>query len=260
MKLIQLSNEDYHANRTHVSKSWLDKIERSPSHLKAYLDGVEEREASPALLFGSMFHTLVLEPDLFDQQYIICPKFDMRTKVGKSGYDDFLLANQYRSTAAFIDQASYDVALKMRANIQAHNLAKKLLTAGKPEQSVLYKDESGVDCKARADWLRENFIVDLKTTDDASPSGFAKSIANFRYQVQAVHYQKGFDLDRFIFIAVEKKPPYAVAVYMLDEEAVYKGSETRKRNLDTYAECLVKDEWPGYSENLTAISLPRWAI
>lgn len=257
MKLIQLSNEDYHANRTHVSKSWLDKIERSPAHLKAYLDGVEEREESPALLFGSMFHTLVLEPDLFDSQYAIAPECDRRTAKGKEIWQGFL--DQSAGKKA-INAHDFSVAQKMLDNIQSHTLARKLLTAGKPEQSVLYKDESGVDCKARADWLRENFIVDLKTTDDASPKGFAKSIANYRYQVQAVHYQKGFDLDRFVFVAVEKKPPYAVAVYILDEDAIYNGSETRKRNIDTYAECLVKNQWPGYSEHLTPISLPGWAI
>ena len=63
----------------------------------------------------------------------------------------------------------------------------------------------------------------------------------------------------FIFIALEKDPPYAVAVY----EATKDMLETAQRQigplLDMYAECLRTDCWPGYKDEVQQIQLPRWA-
>jgi exodeoxyribonuclease VIII len=101
--------------------------------------------------------------------------------------------------------------------------------------------------------------VDVKTTEDASASAFAKSIANYRYHVQDAHYREGFERDRFVWIAVEIKPPYAVAVYMDDSDMLALGQSHRDTDLRTYAECKAKNEWPGYPEVIQSIQLPRWA-
>ena len=51
--------------------------------------------------------------------------------------------------------------------------------------------------------------MDIKTTQNVSPTGFAKEIKNWNYGVQAVFYMKccksiGLEVDRFIFFAVCK--------------------------------------------------------
>ena len=68
----ELSNAQYHADREYVSKTWLDKINRSPAHLKAYLDGFSSFQ-SPAMALGSLVHEAVLEPELFESKYCIEP-------------------------------------------------------------------------------------------------------------------------------------------------------------------------------------------
>lgn len=108
--------------------------------------------------------------------------------------------------------------------------------------------------------MRTNCIVDLKTTLDASPAGFAKSVAKFRYHVQRAHYSEGFDIGNFVFVAVEKTPPYLVAVYVLDEQAEIKGQELRDRDIQLYMDCLENDFWPGYSEDIEELSLPNWSL
>lgn len=62
----------------------------------------------------------------------------------------------------------------------------------------------------------------------------------------------------FIFIAVEKKPPYAVGVYKLDEESVELGRAVYRSDLRRYAECKANDNWPGYGEKIQTISVPGW--
>ncbi|EFJ2475477.1 hypothetical protein G5Z15_003800 [Escherichia coli] len=145
----------------------------------------------------------------------------------------------------------------------------------------------------------KDIIGDLKTTEDASPEGFAKSIANWRYDVQHAYYMDGTRLaleqgkcnppqegkaelsvywtdpvtgvlcrcrpdfwrgypKHFAFIAVEKKPPYAVGVYVLDSEGVEIGRAQYQHDLRVYAECVRTGEWPGYGDKIQTISLPAW--
>ena len=125
---------------------------------------------------------------------------------------------------------------------------------------------SGLQCKCRPDWLTDDgsLIIDLKTTEDASPKGFEKSVGNWRYHVQAAWYLHGIEQasgtrpDQFIFICVEKKPPYAVAVYAADPEMIEIGWQQAQRDLEVLATCKAANAWPGYSDQIETISLPRW--
>lgn len=156
----------------------------------------------------------------------------------------------------------------MRDALMAHQAANALLTGipGKAEKSVYWIDATtGVLCRCRPDWWRDdNLIVDLKTTEDASPEGFARSIAKFRYDVQDAFYTDGVQQatgkrpKAFVFIAVEKKPPYGVGVYVLDSETKDLGRAQYQHDLRVYAECLRTGEWPGYGDKIQIISLPAW--
>lgn len=156
----------------------------------------------------------------------------------------------------------------MAAAVHAHPAAGALLTSvpGEAEKSVYWRDSTtGVLCRCRPDWWRDdNVIVDLKTTEDASPEGFAKSIANWRYDVQAAYYLDGIQQatrkrpKAFVFIAVEKKPPYGVGVYVLDSDSLELGRAQYQHDLRVYAECVRTGEWPGYGDKIQTISLPAW--
>lgn len=156
----------------------------------------------------------------------------------------------------------------MAAAVHAHPAAGALLTSvpGEAEKSVYWNDPTtGVLCRCRPDWWREDdVLVDLKTTDDASPEGFAKSMANWRYDVQDPFYTDGVkiatgrNVKAFVFIAVEKKPPYAVGVYVLDSASREIGRAMYQHDLKVYAECLANDNWPGYGDKIQTINMPAW--
>jgi exodeoxyribonuclease VIII len=108
-------------------------------------------------------------------------------------------------------------------------------------------------------------VADLKTTEDASPAAFARSVATYRYHVQAAFYLDGLracdaQIDAFAFVAVEKTPPYLVAVYSADEICLARGREEYRADLLTFAECLRTDCWPGYPPFVQPLSLPAWAL
>ena len=109
-------------------------------------------------------------------------------------------------------------------------------------------------------------IVDLKTTEDASPEAFAKSIARYGYHRQNSMYVDGVEsstgdfVKGFVFVVTEKTPPYCTAVYQLDMQGVELGRDQYKRLLLDLADCKIKNAWPGYSNRIETISMPRWAM
>ena len=262
-----MQNADYHRHLA-VSKSGLDQIAKSPLHYWArYLDPNRVwPEPTPAMRLGTAFHTHVLELDQWDKQIAVAPgDINRRTKEGKEQWAAFE-ADAKRKTVITADDA--EVVMAMGRSVWRHPAAAMLLHwQGKAETTHMWTDPTtGAECKCRPDWLTNdgNLIIDLKTTEDASPSGFQRSVANYRYHCQASWYLDGVEAatghrpDQFIFICVEKKPPYAVAVYAADAEMIHIGAETAARDLARLVECKASNTWPGYSDQIEPLSLPAW--
>jgi hypothetical protein len=190
---------------------------------------------------------------------------DRRTKAGKESYAAFEAAAAGK-TVITADDA--EVVMAMGRSIMRHPGAAMLLgLPGKAETTHMWTDANyGVECKCRPDWLTDDgsIMVDLKTTRDASPRGFMRSIADYRYHVQAGWYLNGVEQatgkrpDQFIFICVESTAPYAVAVYAADEVMTDRGYEQAMKDLGKLAVCRAADNWPSYSDQIETISLPGW--
>jgi hypothetical protein len=141
------------------------------------------------------------------------------------------------------------------------------LLEGEREYSAIWDDpETGVRCQARFDDIARGIgaITDLKTTTDASPYRFPRTVFDYGYHLQAAHYLRGakalgIEADSFGIVAVEKEPPYAVAIYQLNAAAIYDGERELRPLLARWAECDAAGAWPGYAEDVVVIDLPAWA-
>jgi hypothetical protein len=162
--------------------------------------------------------------------------------------------------------ADYATAKAMVAAVKAHPLAAKLLTRGEPEKTLIWRDEAtGVLCRAKADWLRPDGIVDVKTAADASEDGLTKAGYNHGHPIQAPFYLRGFRALHpvvtpfFSFVCVEKEPPYLVHVTQLKERAIAWGDRQVSQALEIYRDCQASGVWPGYpTDEITEIDLPAW--
>lgn len=261
-----ITNAEYHGGPG-VSKSMLDVIAaKSPMHLQYLRSAANDNEPTAAQALGTAFHSLLLEPDDFAASYVVAPKFDKRTKDGKAGWEAFQAEHEGKQ---FIDADMDAILSAMREAVHAHPVARALITApGHAERSVYWTDPiTGELCRCRPDYWREDgIIVDVKTTDDASPEGFAKSVANWRYHVQdpfytdGIHQATGIAPRGFVFLVVEKKAPHAVAVYSLDRESRDLGRMEYRRDLQRYADCVRSGKWPGYGEVIQEIGVPQWKL
>jgi exodeoxyribonuclease VIII len=256
-----LTNAEYHASPA-ISKSGLDLIRKAPALYR--WRQANPTEQTPAMRLGTLTHTAVLEPHYFDQETITRPEgIDRRTSAGKADWAAFEIQAEGREIITGEEMAKLQA---IRDAVHAHPAAAKAL-AGRPtiEQSIFW-DADGIACRCRPDAVTQRgVIVDLKTTRDASPDGFAKSVAQYRYHVQAAFYSDGYraafgEAPRgFVFIAVETEPPYLVAVYVASETMTSRGRIEYQTDLDTFRECLASDCWPGYSSSPLTLDLPKWA-
>ena len=257
-----MSNAEYHALPS-ISKSGLDLIHRAPALYKWRRENPQE--PTPAMRLGTLTHTAVLEPEKLAASIIATPKIDRRTSAGKAAWESFLIASEGKE---LVDPDEMEKLAAICDAVRAHPAAAKAL-AGSPviEQSIFWTDPTtGIDCRCRPDCVtQQGVIVDLKTTRDASPDGFAKSVAQYRYHVQSAFYSDGYRAafgqppKGFAFIAVETEAPYLVAVYVASVDMIERGRLAYQSDLETLRECLAADTWPGYSSSPLTLDLPKWA-
>ena len=62
---VSMTNEEYHSSAD-ISKSDLDAARKSGLHFKLKKEGPKQ-QPTLAMKFGSAFHALSLEPDLFEK-------------------------------------------------------------------------------------------------------------------------------------------------------------------------------------------------
>jgi exodeoxyribonuclease VIII len=260
--VYNLPAEHYHA-APGVSNSMLKHLARSPAHLKTYLE--QPPEQTPAMLFGQIVHQLLLEPDKPWNWAVRPPGLDGRSKEGK----------EWRARVGdkpVLDHHDWLHVEGVVASVRSHPTARLALGSGKSEVSVFKQFHLGrtVLRKARIDFVNAgNALIDIKTTEDARPEAFARMIVNLRYHVQAAYYLDIWNdslpigqtpKESFVFIAVEKTPPYAVSVYDLAREAINAGRREYIRLLQLYMECEEQGEWPAYNPDVQEINLPTWAL
>lgn len=257
--VIEMDEAAYNAHPAERNSS-LGYALKSLAHYRAHKQ--QPIESTDAQAFGTAAHFGVLEPQKFYARYAAMPVgTDLRTTSGKAAKAAILESGK---TPLKADEFQ-DVERIIEA-VYSHPTASKYLTGGVTEHSYFWTDpETGIQCKARPDYLREDGIyVDLKTTDDASAGEFSRSAAKWAYHRQAAFYQDGLkhatgrDLVGCVLIAVEKESPYGIGVFVLDETAVDFGRIQYKAALSAIAEGRRTNVWPGYPTETQTIFLPGW--
>lgn len=236
-----LSIEDYHRDRTIISSTGLKEVKRSTRNFVYYvLNGTKQR---PAFDFGNAFELAVMDKvngtKHFENEVAIMPteKWREDALAEKPDLKNPALSKSYQSAKREFEQDAFgkyvitdvgDLESKealdeMVDSCVGNETIARLLKGTDYQVSLVWKDdETGLLCKTRPDVCKakKNVLVDIKTCKDASPEGFARDAANLDYPLQAVMQIEGArktglidDIDFYYWLAVEKTPPYNVALY-----------------------------------------------
>lgn len=258
--------EKEYRNHSAISRSELWKIKESPEKFRYYKDN--PIKSTPALIFGQAVHKIILENDKFFDEFAVLPHdIDRRTKAGREEYNNFISGN---ITKTIISEDDFLIATEIMRSVDNCEFCTKLLN-GKKELPLFWVDElTGEECKCRFDCITkiggQNIIVDLKTCASADTETFMKEAIKYGYHVQAAMYSEGakhngYENPEFVFIAVEKAPPYAVNIIQASEIFKRYGFDEYRNLLGIYHECKESGNWYGYlgKENeINFVGLPAW--
>lgn len=257
-----MSDDYYKINR--LSNSALSRLKECPELFKReFIDGIYEREETESMLLGSLVHCLVLEPDEVNNRYAIVPKCDRRTKEGKAVYERFVTEND---GCQVIKQETFDEAVAIACSVSLNETAAKILLSRKNVEHAIEFEIDGVECKSKIDLLTpgHHIVFDLKTTQNAKPDEFAKSVVSYGYHRQAAFYCEGVRRiygtePRFIFCAVSTQYPYLCGCYELDDQAIGLGRIEIDGLLNEYKQRLAANDWASdFTKGINVISLPKW--
>lgn len=246
-----------------ISKTGLDYIEISPlDYWWRFLN--PEREPfvkDKNTIFDEALRMAVTMPSEFAKIYVKQPSIKRTTNYGKAEFAA-LVANVEAAGQILLSATDYDSIISIRDAILNHATTKILFSDGAPGMPSRFEEPNSlVIVKFCPHWIhKEQLIVNLMTTKDASAANFAKEAANFKLHKRAALQMDGTGIENFVFVMVEKEAPYKIQVHALDERSVDFGRSTYLQNCATYAACLKDDKWPGLPEQIFPVSLPDWAF
>lgn len=210
---------------------YLSKAALSSSSLKLLLDSPKTyrnvteygNPESQALRDGWLFHTAILEPEVFSSQIFV----DVQSKNTKA----------YKEA-----KEQHDKVFTMTEKNDAERIADAFLRNTKAVELIrdcqfevpVIGEIMGLPFRGKADVLGKNRIVDLKTTTDLKAS-FPYSAKKYSYDMQCYLYSNlfGIDYKDFVFLAIDKRS-LDIGVYYCSEEFYYSGEQKVQHAIDIY--------------------------
>lgn len=262
MLVLDMPASVYHSFPYGISKSGLDKVALSPAHWRYSA----KREQTRAMVVGSALHCAMLQPDIYEVEYLRLADVAARTA---SEYK--AAVKEWPGGADFVlTGPESDHIAGMQACLWSDSNARALLQGdGHREASLFVRDPvTGVIVRVRFDFLPDDPsrpIVDLKKSRDCRPEKFMRSMADYRYHVQAALYLDALEWAtgqrrQFALIAIEDELPHALKPYVVGQESLNLGRKLYREALDTFAACERENSWPCYDTTPEILELPDWVL
>lgn len=208
-----------------VSNSRLGSFQKSPLHLHHHM--FQPKEETYAQKIGKAFHCCILEPEEFEATYIKAPQVDRRTKEGKATYSEFAIKNINKT---IINEDDYDKLLMMKDGLYKSSVGMDILNEiqSTEVEKLWTNEETGINMRGFIDAIGSNFLLELKTTQDADPLKFQRDAMNYGYNRQAAVYLDSDEKFRnfdFYFIAIEKEAPHGISIHKCSKDLINHGRE-----------------------------------
>ena len=259
------------ATRGQITNSKLGVFRRSRLEYFAVYEAETqpERPPTPALTFGTLLHMAILEPDKFESTTVVKPKFDLRKTIDKKAEAEWSAENRGKLAVSIEDNR---LAVAMRKAAQDNPISRAMLAReGLTEHRIKWFDDgTGWECSAGLEKLTKGggapLILDLKSTKESTPQGFARACASYGYHRQCAMYMTGHravfgEYPKFVFLVIRKEPPFDVSLFELNADATDLGMRQVRRLLDQMAQCKATGNWYApHQLQLNELQLPPWAF
>lgn len=248
-----MSNKEYHLADGISSSAVKSVYKKSIAHWK----GEKRNSDNPAFAMGNAVHANLLEKDR--NLVVKGPKtknsLAFKNMKEKLSDDQILLTEVEFNVANCISEGALDNPVCASILDDPNGLNEISIFVEDPVSKLLLK--------TRPDRLLGNTVYDIKTTQDASPSGFLKECLKYGYFLQGAHYVytcrlAGYDVTEFSFIACEKSAPYISHLHVMGPEIMEWAMSKLHKTLATIANAenslVYGTGWGDY----TVIDKPKW--
>jgi exodeoxyribonuclease VIII len=227
---------------------------------------------TPAMKLGRAIHCMILEPEKFAAEYTISAgPVNPRTGNPYGSETKAYLEWEAQQTKPIISRDEHARMLGMAEAIAAHPAARQIRNTPRQCELSVFWEQDGIPCKARCDCVQaeSNILWDLKSTSGAGYRDFERSVANYRYHLQAAWFINGLSragvIDgpavKFLWLAVESSAPYALAVYQCAGDLLNDGHLACEAAFETYKRCLTEKVFKtAYADEIILMQTPRWML
>ena len=110
--------------------------------------------------------------------------------------------------------------------------------------------KTGLKLRMRPDSLATNksTITDIKSCLDSSAKKFKGDVYNYGYSLSAAYYCDFLNKENYVFAAMEKKPPFQIGLYVLNDEMIDYGRSQYRTGLDLLKWSYDNDYWCNHNE------------
>ena len=215
MQKIKDSNQEYHSHNS-ISASGLKTI-----YKKSVFHHLNQKPfTSTSMNFGNAVHSVLLE-DSTDELATLPEDLNLKTIKGRETKEKFIKDNPDKIVITYKENNNIQKIIK---NYRQNDLAMEILFSLTEKEISYYGKIDNIDCRVRPDGIKENdFVMDIKTCQDASPTAFRKAIYYYAYHLQACFYMEALGFENFRFIAIENQHPFSVVVYSMSDDMIEYG-------------------------------------
>lgn len=276
--VFKIPAELYHNHKEapEISRGILVRMAaESPAHVLQMIQG-SVKKPTKAMISGVLADLALLEPENFKEglsHWILPEGLKLTTKEGIAWKKDHSDLPVLKSKTDAVNEASAEDIQGIIASVMKHKLGRRIVESSiKQESAFCFDPDTHLLRKCRPDTrMVDNSsrltIADLKTTfpGGTTISNFSRICAAKNYHIQDAFYSEIYkdllgERPYFIFMVVERKPPYSVRVFQIHEEGKRAGSEECKASLEKFAQCKASGIWPDYPEVIETVTLPRWKL
>lgn len=262
MLQVDISNNEYHS-RPELGRSTAFDMLRTCPKLVRHKQQTTKTDA-PHFVIGGAFHTATLEAYKLDEEYAVKPsEIDGQSSRTNHYKEAFGLIEKSNPQKRWLSPSDWDKVIEMSEEAKEHPFLESYLSEpDKIIEGTGFFELMGAKCKVRPDYYcpSDGTIIDLKSTTDASPKEFKRSVHKYGYAFQAAWYLHGLrlcgeDPKRFIFFAVEKTPPYLTGIYEISNEDVDKYIPMMEEACVKWAKCVESGAWEGYPDSVQILDM-----
>ena len=254
-----IDDRDYHSldPMQFCSSTLLKDVRRkSPLHAKVYSNSANP--PSESMRLGTAIHCALFEPERFSADYIEEPEIeDKRKNPGRKEWEEFKEKHADKiADKRVLSSKDLSNIVGCKESILTNI---PFFTGGHSEVSLFWPCRfTGIQMKAKVDYLKRYEVIDLKTTGDAS--AWVYQTRRYNLGLQMSHYSAGFEAifgfePSFTFVVAEREPPHGIKTFIYDSQGIGINRDIYKDCVQQWAACLDSQVFPGYTTDAEVIGV-----